>query len=53
MYVDILGAFYNLNEDRMLVTKAKIEPYKWSPIQVINSALIKKSLVATLEYLKY
>jgi hypothetical protein len=53
MYVDILGAFYNLNEeDRMLVTKAKIEPYKWSPIQVINSALIKKSLVETLEYLK-
>jgi hypothetical protein len=53
MYCDILGNFYKLEEkDRKIITNANLKPYRWSPLQVINSALVHKNIKDTLQYLK-
>lgn len=53
MYCDILVSFYKLEEkDRKIIMNANLKPYRWSPLQVINSALVHKNIKDTLQYLK-
>lgn len=52
MYVDILGAFFELDEEgRATVAATGLPVGRWSPLQTINMALTKKTLGATLEAL--
>lgn len=52
MYVDILGAFFELDDTgRATVAAAGLPVGRWSPLQTINMALTKKTLGATLEAL--
>jgi hypothetical protein len=52
MYVDILSAFYELDEDgRKTIMKAHLPEKKWSPLQVINTCLTTNNLNSTLKAL--
>jgi hypothetical protein len=52
MYVDILGAFFELDEEgKKQVATAGLPIGRWSPLQTINMALTKKTLGATLDAL--
>lgn len=53
MYVDILTVFFNLNSsDQRQIKDAKLEPKKWTPLEVINTALINRDLHKTLQALE-
>lgn len=53
MYQDILAGFYKGGEgERALIRTAGLEPARWSPLQVINTALTSSGLEETLRQLK-
>lgn len=53
MYADILGAFFQLEEkDKNIIYEAQLTPKKWSPLEVINTAIIKENIQDTLNSLK-
>jgi hypothetical protein len=52
MYVDILAVFFKLGvEGRQQIVDAALKPDRWSPLQVINTALVEGTLEATLKVL--
>jgi chaperone BCS1 len=52
MYVDILSAFYELDEEgRKTILKERLPEKKWSPLQVINTCLTTNSFNSTLKTL--
>ena len=53
MYEDILTNFFKGGDDmRLQVAKAGLVAKKWSPLQVINTAIVNETLEKTLEVLK-
>jgi hypothetical protein len=53
MYVDIIGAFYDLDSDgRAIVERARLVEYKWSPLEVINTCLTSENINISLNKLK-
>jgi hypothetical protein len=53
MYVDILQSFFKLDGKAVqTVQKANLPTKKWSPLQVINTALVTNDLQKTLRQLK-
>lgn len=53
MYQDILAGFYKGGEtERAAILSAGLEPARWSPLQVINTALMSTGLEETLRQLK-
>ena len=53
MYADILKSFFQLDDKAVqTVQKASIPTKKWSPLQVINTALVTNDLRETLKQLK-
>jgi hypothetical protein len=53
MYADILNSFFQLGDKAVqTVQKASIPTKKWSPLQVINTALVTNDLRETLKQLK-
>lgn len=52
MYEDILNAIFKLTDKEFAKVKnAGLQPFRWSPLAVINTALIQKTLDATLKEL--
>ncbi len=53
MYEDILINFFKGDDSiRLQIAKAGLESKKWSPLQVINTAIVNETLEKTLEVLK-
>lgn len=53
MYSDILGNFFEVEQnERKIIINAGLKAGRWSPLQVINTALTQKTLRNTLNYLK-
>lgn len=53
MYEDILTNFFKgNNETRLQISKAGLPVKKWSPLQVINTAIVNETLEKTLDVLK-
>ena len=52
MYEDILGAVFKPTDaEWSRIKNANLQPFRWSPLTVINKALIYKTLDATLREL--
>jgi DNA replication protein DnaC len=53
MYENILTSFFNGDNDtRLTISRKGLTPGKWSPLQVINTAIVNETLDATLSALK-